>query len=87
MRKVNHFIGDKLHAAIKLLVGIILLALGIWLVIPSAWIPMIKPMGPMLNWGSELVTVLKGVIPALLVLIGVLIIWIESEELKTPEVE
>lgn len=86
MRRVNHFIGDKLHAAIKLLVGIILLALGIWLVIPSAWIPMIKPF-PMFNWGSELVTVLKGVIPALLVLIGVLIIWIESEELKAPEVE
>lgn len=81
----------KLNEVAKLIIGIIFVVIGIWLLVPSGWIPGIKqatysgiPIN--LNWGDEFLTMLKGIVPPFLVVIGVLIVWIESEELKAPEV-
>lgn len=69
-----------MHAAVKLLVGVVFIIAGLWLVIPGQLIP--KASG--FDWSGAFVTVLKGTIPALLVFIGLLVVWIESEELKAP---
>ncbi len=81
-----------MHAGIKLLIGIILILLGFWLLVPadSAVLSVIKPAsisnigGISLDWWSEFKTVLKGVIPPIVIILGILIVWIESEELKSP---
>lgn len=78
-----------MSAALKLVFGVILVLVGIWLLVPSAWISSVKTStvsGYDLNWGGEFVQVLKGAIPPFLVLIGALVVWIESEEMKAPEV-
>jgi len=59
----------------KILVGIALVVTGLWVLLPiGAW-----PSG--IAW-NEFKTVLIGTVPVLAVLIGVLLVWIESEELK-----
>ncbi|MFB6089226.1 MAG: hypothetical protein ABEK36_05600 [Candidatus Aenigmatarchaeota archaeon] len=77
------------NAAVKLFIGLIFIVIGLWLLVPSSMVPSIKPSsvgGVTLNWLPAFITVLKGFIPPFLILIGVLIVWIESEELKAPEV-
>ena len=76
-----------MHAAIKLLAGIILIIVGLWLLVPQSLIPAIKPESlAIFDWWSEFLTVVKGVIPPALILLGALIVWIEAEELKPPVV-
>jgi hypothetical protein len=78
-----------MSAAMKLILGVILVLIGLWLLVPSAWISSVKPgsvSGVSVNWGDEFLIVLKGLIPPFLVLIGALVVWIESEEMKAPEV-
>jgi len=58
----------------KILIGIILVIIGLWAIIPVSWNG--------LGLWEELWTVIKGVIPAFLVFIGAILVWIESEELK-----
>lgn len=77
------------NAAVKLIIGLIFIVVGLWLLVPSSMVPSIKPTGiggVSLNWLPAFITVLKGFIPPFLIIIGVLIVWIESEELKAPEV-
>ena len=64
----------------KLVLGIILVIIGIWLLIPTSWCSDYKDWCPGL-W-QELWEVIKGVVPILLVIFGVILAWIESEELK-----
>lgn len=78
-----------MSAALKLVLGVILVLIGLWLLAPSSWISTVKSSsvrGMDLNWGNEFIQVLKGAIPPFLVLIGALVVWIESEEMKAPEV-
>ena len=58
----------------KILVGIVLVIIGIWAIAPVSW-------GGLGLW-EELWTVLKGILPAFIVFIGAVLVWIESEELK-----
>ena len=58
----------------KILVGIILVIIGLWAIIPYRW-------GGLGLW-EELWTVVKGIIPAVIIFIGAILVWIESEELK-----
>ena len=58
----------------KVLLGIILVIIGLWLLIPMSW-------GGR-GWWPQLMTLLLGVIPIGLIFIGAILVWIESEELK-----
>jgi hypothetical protein len=58
----------------KILVGMVLVIIGLWAVIPVSW-------GGSGLW-RELWTVVKGIFPALLIFVGVILVWIETEELK-----
>lgn len=78
-----------MSAALKLVVGIILVLIGLWLLVPADYISAVKNesiSGIDVNWLEEFKVVLKGFIPPFLILIGALVIWIESEEMKAPEV-
>ena len=58
----------------KVLVGIILVIVGIWAIMPVMWNG--------LGLWSELWTVIKGIVPIFLIFIGGILVWIEAEELK-----
>ncbi|MFP4045930.1 MAG: hypothetical protein ACLFS3_02635 [Candidatus Aenigmatarchaeota archaeon] len=76
-----------MHAGIKLIIGLILALIGLWLLVPAGAIPALKASTQTtFDWWGEFLTVLKGAIPPFLVVIGALVVWIESEELKAPEV-
>jgi len=57
----------------KVILGIILVIIGLWLLAPD-------PYGR--EWWPQLITVIIGVLPAFLIFIGAILVWIESEELK-----
>lgn len=80
-----------MHAAIKLIFGLILILVGLWLLVPAVpAFSMIKPAtwthvgGISLDWWDEFATVVKGIIPPMVIILGILIVWIEGEELKAP---
>ena len=58
----------------KIILGIVLVIIGLWLLIPATW-------GGR-AWWPQLVTVIIGVLPIFLIFIGAILVWIESEELK-----
>jgi hypothetical protein len=58
----------------KIILGLIFVIVGIWAIIPLSW----NGLGLYMN----LWEVLKGVLPAFLVFIGAILVWIEWEELK-----
>lgn len=72
-----------MNSTIKLLIGVLLVLGGLWLVIPVSLLS--KP--TVFDWYGPFVTMIKGLIPPLLVFLGVIIIWIEREEMKTPNLE
>lgn len=75
-----------MHAGIKLIIGLVLALLGLWLLLPAG-VPAVKASAQTtFDWSGEFLTVLKGAVPPFLVVIGALVVWIESEELKAPEV-
>ncbi|MCD6477972.1 MAG: hypothetical protein J7K87_03130 [Candidatus Aenigmarchaeota archaeon] len=79
-----------MHAAAKAIIGIILIIIGLWLLVPSNpsyGLTAIKPKSlAIFDWWSDFLIVLKGIIPPTIIILGALIVWIESEELKTPVV-
>ena len=58
----------------KVLVGIVLVIIGLWAVVPASWNG--------LGLWDELWTVIKGIVPAFLIFIGGILVWIEAEEMK-----
>ena len=58
----------------KVILGIILVVIGLWLLIPISW-------GGLGLW-QEFWSIIKGVVPIGLIFIGAILVWIESEELK-----
>jgi len=58
----------------KVILGIILVVVGLWLLAPVSW-------GGR-AWWPQLLTVIIGVVPIGLIFIGAILVWIESEELK-----
>lgn len=69
-----------MHAAIKVILGIIILLVGLGLFVDSAYDNAIT--GVSINWLENLVIVLTGIIPIFLILIGLFVIWLEVDELK-----
>ena len=58
----------------KILFGLVLIFIGLWAILPASWNG--------LGLWNELWTVLKGIVPVVLVFIGIILVWIESEEMK-----
>ena len=58
----------------KVIIGLILVIVGLWALIPYSW--------GGLNTIESLIYVLEGIIPAFLIFIGVILVWIEWEEMK-----
>ena len=80
-----------MHAAVKLVIGLVFVIVGLMLLVPGNWVPdrvdEIRNIGEYnFDWSSQFVTVLQGSIPPFLILIGILVVWIEAEELKAPEI-
>jgi len=68
-----------LGAAVKILLGLLMIVVGFGLFIDSigsVWNSMTG-----IRWWSNFMVVLTGVIPPLLILIGVFIVWLEADEI------
>jgi len=63
----------------KILIGIILVIIGIWLLLP---LDIFGEWGGGAAWWQWLLIVLMGLVPVILIFIGAILVWIESEELK-----
>jgi hypothetical protein len=64
----------------KIILGIILVIIGLLLILPVTWCQGISL--PCFSLWQDLWLVLKGIVPAFLIFIGAILVWIESEELK-----
>ena len=58
----------------KIIIGLILVIVGIWCLMPLSWNG--------LGLWNDLWLVIKGVVPAFLIFIGAILVWIEWEEIK-----
>ena len=58
----------------KIIIGLILVIVGLWSLVPLSW--------GGLGFYVQLWEVIKGVVPAFLIFIGAIMVWIEWEELK-----
>ncbi len=67
-----------MHAAIKVIVGFILIIIGLGFFVNS--ISPIAPVGTF--WIENFIIVLTGVIPIFLILVGLFVVWLEIDELK-----
>lgn len=67
--------------ALKIIGGIILIAIGLYLLVPGAWIGMDKSFGSGidLDWGDDFVVLLKGVIPPMIILAGIVLVIISRD--------
>jgi hypothetical protein len=70
-----------MHAALKVIVGLILILIGLGLFVES--IPELA-MGTYtgINWLSNFVIVVTGVIPIFLIVVGLFVVWLEVDEMK-----
>ena len=59
---------------VKILIGIVFVIIGLWAILPVSWSG--------LGLWDELWTLIKGVVPAVLVFVGAVLVWIEAEELR-----
>ncbi len=69
-----------MHAAAKVIIGIIVLLIGLGLFVDSAYDNALT--GVEIHWLDNFVIVLTGVIPIFLILVGLFVIWLEVDELK-----
>jgi chromate transport protein ChrA len=71
-----------MNAAVKILIGLILIAIGLGLFVDSVapivgtsdWIPN--------DWLYNFLIVLTGFIPPFLIIIGLFVVWLEIDEIK-----
>jgi len=70
-----------MNTALKVIAGIILIAIGLYLLVPGAWIGMDKSFGSGidLEWGDDFLILLKGVIPPIIILAGVVLVIISRD--------
>jgi hypothetical protein len=66
----------------KVVLGAILVVIGLWLILPSSWCQALWSDFSCLGWYVQFISVLKGLLPGVLIFIGAILVWIESEELK-----
>jgi preprotein translocase subunit SecG len=70
-----------MHAAVKIIIGLIIVLIGFGLFVDSPSLGVWKSITG-INWWNNFLVVLTGVIPALLILIGIFVVWLEADELK-----
>ncbi len=78
-----------MSAALKLVLGVVVILIGLWLLLPAGVVEEVKPeegISARLDWWQHFKTVLMGMIPPFLIVIGILVVWIEAEEMKAPDV-
>jgi len=68
-------------AAVKVVIGLVLLAIGLGLFADSSGLNFWKSVTGV-DWLGSFLTVLAGVIPIFLILLGLLIVWLEVDEMK-----
>ena len=66
-----------MHPAVGIVVVIVLVVVGLALF----FVPQLQPQPWW--WVNQLVTVIAGMIPAFLILIGVFLVWLQADELKS----
>jgi protein-S-isoprenylcysteine O-methyltransferase Ste14 len=72
-----------MHPAAKIIIGLILLIIGLGLFVDSV-VPIMGTTGTFgIDWLANFIIVVTGVIPIFLILIGLFVIWLEMDELKT----
>jgi cadmium resistance protein CadD (predicted permease) len=71
-----------MHAAVKVLIGFIMIAIGLGLFLNSIVdLPVVgKYIGKF--WIDNFIVLLTGFIPPFLILIGLFVVWLEVDELK-----
>jgi hypothetical protein len=72
-----------MHAAVKIIIGLILILIGLGLFVDSVY-PLSGVRGMFgIDWLQNFVIVVTGVIPIFLILLGLFVVWLEADELKT----
>lgn len=64
-------------AAVKLVAGIIILLVGLFLWVDSIWLHYTR-----VAWWDHFLNIVKGIIPAILILIGLFMVWLQMDEIK-----
>jgi len=68
-----------MNAAVGIILGLVLIVVALALF----FVPQLQPFGVAWFWVSSLVTVVTGVIPVFLLLIGIFVVWLQADELKS----
>ncbi|MFQ5648045.1 MAG: hypothetical protein ACE5FW_02305 [Candidatus Aenigmatarchaeota archaeon] len=67
-----------MHPAGKIVIGLILIIIGLGLFVDS-----VSPLiGTGVQWLTNFVVVLTGVIPIFLIVLGLFVVWLEVDELR-----
>jgi len=76
-----------MHAAVKAIAGLIVLLIGLGLFVDSVT-PTLRQVLRLpahylkIDWIGNFITVLTGIIPIFLILVGLFIVWLELDEIK-----
>jgi hypothetical protein len=70
----------------KLVLGFVLICAGVYAILPGNFLPPILGISQGFAW-EAFKTVLLGAIPPMLAFLGLLIVWIEIEEIKIERAE
>ena len=72
-----------MHPAGKIILGLIMIIIGLGLFVDSV-VPISGDLGTFgIDWLTNFLVVLTGVIPIFLILVGLFVVWLESDELKS----
>lgn len=72
-----------MHAAVKVLIGFVLFLIGLALFVDALY-PILGTSNYFPgDWLTNFIVVLTGVIPIFLIILGLFIVWLETDELKT----
>jgi hypothetical protein len=66
----------------KVILGIVLVIVGLWLILPVSWCQILSGDFSCLGMWKDLWSIIKGIVPGLIVFIGAILVWIEAEEMK-----
>jgi chromate transport protein ChrA len=69
-----------MHAAVKIIIGLLIIVAGFGLFVDSVYGNQWTGIG--INWWQNFKVVITGLIPPLLILIGLFVVWLEADELK-----
>ena len=69
-----------MNAAIKVVVGLVLLAIGLSLLANGVILIDMPALGTF--WLKNFITTITGIIPPFLILIGLFVVWLELDEIK-----